>query len=63
MQVQQVNMKEEVTNLKQICERNNIMTWWNWWKARHFRIVPAFRGFCVSGMNMAESRQSAMKTR
>ena len=25
--------------------------------------VPAFRGFCVSGLNMAESGQSAMKTR
>ena len=39
------------------------MTWWNWWKARHFHIVPAFRGFCVSGLNVAESGQSAMKTR
>ena len=48
--------------LEQICERNN-MTWWNWWKARHFHIVLAFRGFCVSGLNMAESGQSAMKTR
>ena len=27
--------------LEQICERNNIMTWWAWWKARHFHIVPA----------------------
>ena len=50
-------------NLEQICERNNIMTWWNWWKARHFYIVPAFKGFCVSGLNMEESGQSEMKTR
>ena len=50
-------------NLEQICERNNIMTWWNWWKAKHFHIVPAFSGICVSGLNVAESGQSAMKTR
>ena len=49
--------------LEQICERNNIMTLWNWWKARHFHIVPAFREFCVSGLNMAASGQSVMKTR
>ena len=39
------------------------MTCQNWWKARHFHIVAVFTGFCVSGLNMAESGQSVMKTR
>ena len=34
-----------------------------WWKARHFHIVPAFKGYCMSGLNMAKSGQSVMKTR
>ena len=37
------------------------MTLWNWWKARQFHIVPEFRGFCVSGLNIAESGQSLVK--
>lgn len=46
--------------LEDICERNNIMKWFKWWKARRFHIVPAFRGFNLSGLNMAETGHSMM---
>ena len=32
-----------------------------WWDERKFHIVRAFRGFNLSGLNLAESGQSGMK--
>ena len=49
--------------IEAICERNNCSTWWKWWHARRFHIVPAFRGFGISGLNMAEVGHSGMKTK
>lgn len=33
---------------------NNISGWWEWWNARRYHIVPVFRGFGLSGLNLAE---------
>ena len=32
-----------------------------WWDDRKLHIIPAFRGFNLSGLNLAESGQSGMK--
>ena len=37
--------------------------WWSWWAVRHFHIVPAFWGFNISGLNLAEIGHSTIKTR
>ena len=44
-----------------ICEDNNLVDWFTWWDKRRFHIIPAFRGFNLSGTNLAESGQSGMK--
>ena len=44
-----------------ICEDNNLVDWFTWWDKRQFHIIPAFRGFNLSGTNLAESGQSGMK--
>ena len=44
-----------------ICERNGIRNWWNWWDCRKYHIVPAYRGFNLSGVNLAESGHSTMR--
>ena len=55
---------ENVTDtLDGICQRNNIHNWYTWWQERKFHIVPAFRGFGISGVNLAEIGHSKMKTR
>ena len=43
-----------VRSLDRICERAKITSWWEWWKARSVHIVPAFRGFGLPGLNLAE---------
>ena len=47
--------------LRAICEENNLLDWFEWWDERHFHIVPAYRGFNLSGTNLAESGRSGMK--
>ena len=47
--------------LRAICEDNNLLDWFDWWDERRFHIVPAYRGFNLSGTNLAESGQSGMK--
>ena len=47
--------------LRAICEDNNLLDWFEWWDERRFHIVPAYRGFNLSGTNLAESGQSGMK--
>ena len=49
------------TALRTICEKSGILDWFLWWDERKFHIVPAFRGFNLSGLNLAESGQSGMK--
>ena len=49
------------TALRTICEKSGILDWFLWWDERKFHIVPAFRGFNLSGFNLAESGQSGMK--
>ena len=46
--------------LRAICENNNLVDWFTWWDERWFHIIPAFRGFNLSGTNLAESGQSGM---
>ena len=47
--------------LRAICENNSLIDWFTWWDERRFHIIPAFRGFNLSGTNLAESGQSGMK--
>ena len=44
--------------LHAICTWNGVGHWWN---CRKFHIVPAFRGFNLSGVNLAESWHSTMQ--
>ena len=53
---------ESLSNLiKKICADNSLLEWFMWWDDRRFHIIPAFRGFNLSGLNLAESGQSSMK--
>ena len=47
--------------LDQICTRNKVVLWWNWWKVRRYHLVPALSGFGWTGTNWAELAQSKMK--
>ena len=47
--------------LRTLCEKSGILSWFLWWEECGFHIVPAFRGFNLSGLNLAESGQSGMK--
>ena len=49
------------SGLEEICKRNKCFKWYNWWKARHFHLVPALRGFGWTGTNWAEIGHSMMK--
>ena len=51
-----------VAVLVEICKVNEIISWSEWWEAWKFHIVPAFRGFCVSGLNLAEVGHAMLKT-
>ena len=56
------NEYEEVARrLRNICADNNLLEWFLWWDERRFHIVHAYRGFNLSGTNLAESGQSGMK--
>ena len=53
---------EALSNLiKKICAESGLLEWFMWWDDRKFHIIPAFRGFNLSGLNLAESGQSGMK--
>ena len=53
---------EALSNLiKKICAESSLLEWFMWWDDRKFHIIPAFRGFNLSGLNLAESGQSGMK--
>ena len=60
-------MKHDYTKvsnaLENLCKRNDIGNWWSWWDVRRFHIVPTFRGFNISGLNLAETGHSTIKTR
>ena len=47
--------------LRTLCEKSGILDWFLWWDEHKFHIVRAFRGFNLSGLNLAESGQSGMK--
>ena len=47
--------------MDEICRRNRIVRWWNWWKVRRYHLVPALRGFGWTGTNWAEIGHSKMK--
>ena len=49
------------TALRTLCEKSGILGWFLWWDERKFHIIPAFQGFNLSGLNLAESGQSGMK--
>ena len=49
--------------LENLATRNNILNWWQWWDARKFHIVPTFRGFNISGLNLAETGHSMLKVK
>ena len=49
--------------LKIICQRNDTMTWLQWLEKRRCHIIPAFRGFNISGLNLAKTGHSSMKTK
>ena len=49
--------------LKDICDRNDILHWWEWWEALKYHIIPAFRGFKILGLNLAETGHSMIKTK
>ena len=51
------------TALENLTTRNNILNWWQWWGARKFHIVPTFRGFNISGLNLAETGHSMLKVK
>ena len=49
--------------MENLCQQNDIENWWSWWAVRHFHIVPAFWGFNISGLNLAETGHSTIKSR
>ena len=51
-----------VAVLVEICKVNKIISWWEWWEAQKFHIVPAFRGFCVSDLNLAQVGHAMLNT-
>ena len=39
------------------------MHWWEWWEAQKYLIIPAFRGFKIPGLNLAETGHSMIKNK
>ena len=50
-------------SLETICSHNGIANWWQWWEVQHFHIVPAFQGFNLSGLNLAEAGNSSIRNK
>ena len=56
-----VNDYERITNiLHNICSQNGLENWWTWWDEQCFHIVPAFHGFGIIGLNLAETGHSSL---
>ena len=57
-------MEEEymhiLTALCFICEECNTLQWLYWWDARRIHLIPAYRGFSIPGLNLAEAGQSIL---
>ena len=49
-----------LTKLKEVCTTNSCMKWLKFWHERHEHFVPAYHGFFLPSMNIAESGQSGM---
>ena len=49
--------------LENLSTRSNILNWWQWWDAWKFHIIPTFRGFNISGLNLAETGHSMLKVK
>ena len=49
--------------MKHICKRNNLANWWNWWDTRRYHTIPAFQGFNLPGLNLAEAGNAMIKCR
>jgi hypothetical protein len=41
---------------------NEIIKWFDWWDLRRYHLFPAFRGYMLTNVNMAEAGQSGMTT-
>ena len=44
-----------------ICICNNVKSWIDFWHKRHFHIVSTFRGFFMTGVNLAVAGQAGMR--
>ena len=49
-----------LTKLKEVCTTNSCMKWLKFWHERHEHFVPAYCGFFLLSMNIAESGKSGM---
>ena len=47
--------------METICIHANCKSWCDFWHRRRFHFVSAFRGFFLSGVNLAEAGQAGMK--
>ena len=43
------------------CEECNAVKWFDWWDARKIHLVPAYRGFSMTGLNLTEAGQSTLR--
>ena len=50
-----------LTKLKEVCTTNSHMKWLKFWHERREHFVPAYRGFFLPSMNIAESGQSGIR--
>ena len=50
-----------ITALRFICEECNCPGWLDWWEARRIHLIPAYRGFSIPMLNMAEIGQSMLR--
>ena len=50
-----------LTALHFICEECNVLQWLDWWDARRIHLIPAYRGFSIPGLNLAEAGQSTLR--
>ena len=46
--------------LEEMAHKYNCVKWLRFWHACHAHFVPAFRGFMLPGLNLAEPGQGAM---
>ena len=49
--------------LESLATRKNILNCWQWWDARKFHIVPTFRVFNISRLNLTETGHSMLKVK